>query len=244
MRPHIPHLDVAALPWEEILDSKAMRKVLSRDPATGSDTSYVKLPPNWQGPAGAHYHSDFEEALMLAGDVDLNGNDVLVAGSYLYRPGGIVHGWVDHSTSGAEIIIKMGTATDLISVGKPQHPYEYDHPSARKADGRPHIVHLKTAEAPWQPWPAAPGAARFKSLSRDTRTGAETMLIELVQGFAGAIKFAAEHTWEWVVTAGGMSLADGTAFNRFGYSHRSAGASADTVIAAAALGCTLLAWRD
>lgn len=244
MRPHIPHLDAANLAWEEILDSKAMRKVLSCDPVTGSDTSYVKLPPDWRGPAGAHYHTDFEEALVLAGDVDLNGDEILVAGSYLYRPGGIVHGWVDHSPTGAEIIIKMGTATDLISVGAPLHRHEYDYPGARRPDGRPHITHLKTADVPWQPWPTAPGTVRFKSLSRDAKTGAETMLVELVQGFSGTLKLAADTTWEWVVTIGSLSLADGTTFRKFGYSHRPAGADGGAVIAAAPLGCTLMMWKS
>ncbi len=241
MRPTIHHLDTAALPWEEILDTKAMRKVLSLDPVTGSDTSYVRLPPVWQGPAGAHYHTDFEEALVLSGDVDLNGDgDVLVAGSYLYRPGGIVHGRIDRSTGGADIIIKMGTATDLISVGQPLHRHEYDQPGRRKQDGRPHVVHLKADTQPWEAW----NGAHRRVLSRNVETGAETMRIRLDPGASRTLTLLANETWEWVVIAGSFKLADGPDFARLGYSFRPKGACADAVIEAAATGCDLLAWRE
>lgn len=239
MRPFIPHLDPETLPWEELLGSKLMRKVFSTDPDTGGDTALVRLTPGWQGRAGAHYHSGFEEALILAGDVDLNGRDSLLAGSYLYRPGGIVHGFVDRSNGGADIIIKMGAATDLNSVASPGQDVEYDHPSARVADGRPHIVNLRTDA---QPWTSENGIAR-KVLSRDTLTGAETALVRLPAGFSGPQSFSRSRGWEWVIIDGGMTLADGTRFRRFGYSHRPAGTS-DTVIAAAPQGCTMMVWMS
>lgn len=243
MRPHIPHLDADALAWEEILDTGATRKVLGRDPETGSDTSFVRLPPGWQGPTGAHYHSSFEEALVLCGDVDLNGNDLLVGGSYLYRPGGIVHGWVDRSSGGSEIIIKMGAETDLIAVGAPEHDHEYEYPPARAADGRPHIVHLRTGEKPWEPWTGGTHGVHGKVLSRDRDSGAETLMMRIDEGFDGGVPLSADETWEWVVVEGGLSLADGATFGRIGYSHRPAG-HGETVIAAAPLGCTLLMWRE
>ena len=243
MRPHLSHVDGNALPWEEILNTGAERKQLSVDPETGSDTSFVRIPKDWKGPAGAHYHTGFEEALILSGDVDLNGNDLLVEGSYLYRPGGIVHGWVDHSPSGSDIIIKMGRATDLISVGEPEHDHEYDYPDARVEDGRPHIIHLKTKEQAWQSWPDVPGGVEKKVLSRDETNGAETLLARVPAGFSGVLKLDPANTWEWVVLEGSVSLADGTSFERLGYSHRPAG-SEETVIAASRDGSTLLMWSD
>ncbi len=243
MRPHLTHVDGNALPWEEILDTGAERKQLSVDPDTGSDTSFVRIPKEWKGPAGAHYHTGFEEALILSGDVDLNGNDLLVEGSYLYRPGGIVHGWVDHSHSGSDIIIKMGRATDLISVGELEHDHEYDYPGARVEDGRPHIIHLKTKEQDWQPWPDGPDGVNKKLLSRDQNNGAETLLAQLPEGFSSALTLNPDLTWEWVVLDGGMKLADGTSFDRLGYSHRPAGSEETTVVASDA-GCTLLMWSD
>ncbi len=243
MRPHLSHVDGSALPWEEILNTGAERKQLSVDPDTGSDTSFVRIPKDWKGPAGAHYHSEFEEALILSGDVDLNGNDLLVEGSYLYRPGGIVHGWVDHSPSGSDIIIKMGQTTDLISVGEREHDHEYDYPGARIDDGRPHIIHLKTKEQDWTPWPDAPDGVEKKVLSRDETNGAETLLARLSAGFSGALKLDPACTWEWVVLEGAMSLKDGTLFDRLGYSHRPS-RSEDTVLSASDDGCTLLMWSE
>jgi len=239
MRPHIHHLDAEMLPWEELLDSKLMRKVFSVDPDTGGDTALVRLTPGWQGRAGAHYHSGFEEALILAGDVDLNGHDSLLRGSYLYRPGGVVHGFVDRSNGGADIIIKMGAATDLNSVGNPASHEEYDHPSARVADGRPHIVNLLTETQPWTQWD---GIER-KILSRDAITGAETALFRVPAGFSGRQTLSAARTWEWVVLDGCITLAGGTRFSRFGYSHRPGGAG-DTMIAESPQGCTMMVWMS
>jgi hypothetical protein len=185
MRPHISHVDGHALAWQEILNTGVHRKQLSVDPDTGSDTSFVRVPADWHGPAGAHYHTGFEEALILSGDVDLNGNDLLVEGSYLYRPGG-----------GSES---------------------------------------------WQPWEGAAEGIEKKSLSLDETNGAETMLARIPQGFSGSFMLAPDITWEWVVLVGGMSLADGTAFDQMGYSHRPAG-SEETVIAQSESDCTLMMW--
>ena len=243
MRPHLSYVDGNVLPWEEILNTRAERKQLSVDPDTGSDTSFVRIPKDWRGPVGAHYHTGFEEAFILSGDVDLNGNDLLVEGSYLYRPGGIVHGWVDHSPSGSDIIIKMGRATDLISVGEPELDHEYDYPGARVDDGRPHIIHLRTKEQDWRPWPDGTEGANRKVLSRDEDNGAETLLARLSEGFSGALKLDPGLTWEWVVLDGAMTLADDTSFERLGYSHRPAG-SEETTMAASKDGCTMLIWSD
>ncbi len=243
MRAHIPYLDSESLEWEEVLNTGAYRKVLSVDPVTTSETTFLRVSPGWHGPAGAHYHSGFEEALILSGDVDLNGNDLLVADSYLYRPGGIVHGWVDASPSGSDIIIKMGSATDLVSVGEREHDHEYDYKDKRVDDGRPHIVHLRTREQPWKPWPGGPAGAHKKSLSLDAKTGAETLLLKLDEGFAGELSLAKDRTWEFVVVEGRMTLADGTTFNMIDYSHRPAG-SGETVIAESPGGCTLMVWDE
>lgn len=243
MRAHIPYLDSESLQWEEVLNTGAYRKVLGVDPDTGSETTFMRLKPGWHGPAGAHYHSGYEEALVLSGDVDLNGNDLLVDWSYLYRPGGIVHGWVDASPSGSDIVIKMGTATDLVSVGEREHDYEYDYKDKRVDDGRPHIVHLRTQEQSWEPWPGGPAGAHKRSMSLDVKTGAETSLLKLDQGFQGELTLAPDRTWEWVVVEGGMTLADGTQFGMIDYSHRPAG-SGETVIAEAPSGCTLMVWDE
>jgi len=237
------HVDGNALPWVEILNTGAKRKQLSVDPDTGSDTSFVRIPRGWRGPAGAHYHTGFEEAMILTGDVDLNGNDLLVNGSYLYRPGGIVHGWVDHSPSGSDIIIKMGRAVDLISVGEPEHAHEYDYPGARVEDGRPHIIHLKTKEHTWQLWPGGPGGVEKKSLSRDESNGAETLLARVASGFSAEFNLDTNLTWEWVVLEGGLNLSDGTVFSHLGYSHRPAG-SEETRIVSSTDGCLMLMWSD
>tara|TARA_B100001094_G_scaffold324342_1_gene376783 strand:+ start:293 stop:1033 length:741 start_codon:yes stop_codon:yes gene_type:complete len=243
MRPLIKHISASRLVWEEILSTGAMRKVYSIDPDTGSDTSFVKLPAGWQGPAGAHYHSDYEEALVLDGDVDLNGDDLLVSGSYLYRPGGIVHGWVDKSTGGSEIIIKMGMETDLVSVGRPLFSEEYDYPGKRVVDGRPHISHLKTLELTWSSYSNIFNNIGKKVLSTNSDNGSQTYLIKIPVGFVGDFRLDSNHTHEWIVLEGSMVLADGSVFELMDYSHRPKQTVVTNIVTSLA-GAKVLIWSN
>ena len=243
MRKSIKHLDSEAIEWEEILNTGAMRKVFNTNDINGSDTSLVKLPPGWKGPAGAHYHSDYEEALVLTGDVDLNGNDLLVAGSYLYRPGGIVHGFVDNSPSGSDIIIKMGTSTDLISVNKPLHSYEYPEPKALVPDGREHILHLRTNEEKWIPLSNDEICMSYKVLSHDKDNGAQTLLMSVPQNYSGATMFKDNFNWEIVVIDGDIEIGDTGVFKKYSYTFRPSG-SGSFRIDSSINGATLMAWRD
>ena len=243
MRKSITHLNSKNLEWEEILNTGAHRKVFNTDITTGSDTSLVRLPPGWKGPAGAHYHSDYEEALVLSGDVDLNGNDLLVAGSYLYRPGGIVHGFVDNSPSGSDIIIKMGASTDLISIKNPLHTYEYPDPKALVSDGRNHILHLRTDNEKWIPLSADEVCLSYKTLSHDKITGAETLLMLVPDHYSGATMFSDQFNWEMVVLEGDMEISDNETFSQYSYTYRPSG-SGPFRIEKSENGAKLLAWRD
>lgn len=243
MRSYVSHLDSNTIEWEEILKTGAFRKIFNTDPESGSDTSLVRLPPGWQGPAGAHYHSDFEEALVLSGDVDLNGDDSLVSGSYLYRPGGIVHGFVDRSVNGSNIIIKMGASTDLVSIKDPLHEHEYAHPDAVLEDGRDHIVHLRTESQEWFPWSEGDGNVSYKQLSYDKQTGAQTLLLSLTKDYSGSLSFSDDHSWEWVVLSGDFILNDGVRFEEFCYSFRPRGCG-NFSIEGSNTGSKMILWKD
>ena len=243
MRKLIKHLNTEELEWEEILNTGALRKVFNTDIDTGSDTSLVRLPPGWKGPAGPHYHSDYEEALVLSGDVDLNGDDLLVAGSYLYRPGGIVHGFVDNSPSGSDIIIKMGTSTDLIAIKEPLHTYEYPDPKVLVSDGRNHILHLKTDHEKWIPLSADEVCISYKILSHDKISGAETMLMSVPANYSGATMFSDQFNWEMVIIEGDLEISDTKEFSEYSYTYRPSGIGPFR-IESSMNGAKIMAWRD
>ena len=119
MRPFVNSLDPETLPWQPIFKTGVNRRVYNTDPQDKSFTSVIQVPKGWVGPSGAHYHSSFEEGYILEGSLTLDGSDYLKPGSYLYRPGMIVHGWTELSEESALIIVKRGGVSDIISVGSP-----------------------------------------------------------------------------------------------------------------------------
>ena len=241
MRPHVRFLDSESLDWVPIFKTGASRRTLNTDPADRSFTSMVKIPRGWLGPSGAHYHSSFEEAYIISGSLTLDGRDYLTPESYLYRPGFIVHGWDERSDEGSLIVIKRGGVSDIISVGPKLHDHEYVHTAVE--DGRPHIVHLKTAEMGWT-W-TGDSAGRFSSklLSADALTGSQARLINFPSGWRGQFTAAPGHDLECVVVRGGFELADGTLFRVGSYFYRPPGA-ADPPISAAPGGGLAIMWTE
>ncbi len=239
MRPHVRHLDAEALPWAPIFKTGALRRTLNTDPVDRSFTSFVSIPKGWRGPSGAHIHSSFEEALVVEGSLTLDGEDYLTPESYLYRPGFIVHGWDERSDQGSLIIIKRGGVSDIIGVGPRLHDHEYIHKPVD--DGRPHIVHLKTAAMAW----SDNGQSRLgeKTLSLDRVTGARTFLIRFPNGWQGSFAGEPGRSLECVVVSGGFALADGTRFDRGHYFFRPA-PTVDPPITASVEGCVAMMWSD
>jgi len=243
MRPHISFIDPTDQEWVQILGKGVERKFLGVDPDTGSDTCFVRIPPGWAGDAGAHIHTFYEEAYIISGDINLNGHEDLVEGSYLYRPGGIVHGWVEKSREGATVIIKMGGPTDIISVPGPDHEDEYDLPEVRHHDGRPHIIHLRTKDMGWT-WHEK-AAARFgtKILSEDSDNKNRTFLLNLPAGFKGRFKGDDDRNLECAVVHGALNLEDGTEIKVGSYFHHHPHQKAPP-IASSVRGCTALMWSE
>ena len=243
MREHIPYYDPSQDEWVEILGTGVTRKVLSTDSITGGDTCYVNMPPDWEGIAGAHYHTGFEEAYMISGDVNLNGNEDFLKGCYLYRPGGIVHGWSEHSINGGRIIIKMGMTTDLVSVPGPDYPDEYDYPDKRLEDGRPHIIFLDTKEQEWTWHDEGAGRYGIKPLSEDADNGDRTYLLHLPAGWHGSYSGDSSRALECAVVHGSLTLEDGSVMREGCYFYRHPKRD-ESPIAASADGCTALMWSE
>ncbi len=239
MRTQVGPLNIETLPWESLGENGLRRKVLSHDPDTGAVTQYVHIPPNWRGSDRAHYHTSFEEAFIIKGDVTLTGRDDLVDGSYLYRPDQIVHGHHESAKQGCKCIIRMGGDLDFNYVDDPESEEEY--PLAPSSDGRGHIVHLESNHMDWTEQGDEGSRYRFKLLSFDPATKAYTALMGLDAGWKGRLSTGSEFAREWLILSGSWQREDGTSYDANTYYY----APPDTTHAAVTGskdGCVVLTW--
>ncbi len=239
-RPEIPHLNLADLSWEPV-GTRNRRKQLSIDAVTGGLTFYMEIPAGWQGGGVAHYHTCSEEVYVISGDVTLNGRDYLEDAAYLYRPAGIVHGHREGSIGGCRLIIKTDGPLDFNYVEEPRSEEEYIFRVS--ADGRPHILHLKTPELQWARRDQGASQYGVKVLSQDRNTGAYTGLLLLAAGWAGRFDMSRDANWEWFVIDGDAMLDDGTNLGADSYGFKPAGRVGNAIVRAMNRTRVLL-WRD
>ena len=79
------------------------RRVLWEDPLSGADTRLLTVPAGFEG-AGPNWHPVHEEILCLAGDIAPDDTRLMTPGSYLHNPAFGVHGYHEHSDSGATVL--------------------------------------------------------------------------------------------------------------------------------------------
>lgn len=240
MRPNVAKLAVDDLEWETLGTHGLRRKLLSQDPETTAATLFVDIPQNWKGGGVAHFHEFSEEVYVLQGDVTLNGRDYLGDGSYIYRPGGVVHGHDEGAQKGCHCIIRTGGKLELNLIHDPAEDDEYvlHHVD----DGRPLVLDLRTNDMLWGWEHLGSGSIGWKVLSLDRQTGGYTAMLELPAGWTGPLELDPALGWEWMVIRGGMALEGGDAFGALDYSYRPAGSGA-TAIAGSQEGATILIWR-
>ena len=77
------------LPWTSLGQPGCFVKVLGRHPDTGAVGGYFRMEPGCK--AEAHSHPSHEFALILEGEVELDGK-IYGPGSFFHRPAGVVHG--------------------------------------------------------------------------------------------------------------------------------------------------------
>ena len=94
MRPHIPHLDTAAMDWATPIPG-IYSKILSVDPDTGARTAMQRLVPDegYAAPTVPHYHHSAEEILVLKGRLSFDSKTYLGANGYCFHPPETVHGF-------------------------------------------------------------------------------------------------------------------------------------------------------
>jgi len=239
MRQSIQITDIDDLRWESQGIHGIQKKQLSLDPETNAETMYIHIPENWKGGGVAHYHSCSEEVYIISGDVTLDGKDYLIAGSYLYRPSRVVHGFDESAKQGCRCIIKMGGSTDFNLVHKPKQLTEY--PIDLIDDSRDHIVHFRTPTADWKPSGTGKSALGIKILSQDRDTGGYTALIKLPAGWSGSLGTDRSRSREWFMIDGTWQLDNGKTFQTLGYSYQPPGTRHPNVVKSTT-GCTVLTW--
>ncbi len=240
MRPNLAKLSVDDLEWESLGTHGLRRRLLSRDEETNAVTQYVDIPKAWKGGGVAHFHEFSEEVYVLHGDVSLNGRDYLEDGSYIYRPGGVVHGHDEGARQGCHCVIRTGGKMELNLIHEPTEEDEYvlHHVD----DGRPLVLDLKTNDMLWAREHLGSGSIGWKVLSLNRQTGDHTVMLDLPAGWSGPLDLDPTLGWEWLVIRGGMELGDGSTFGTLDYSYRPAG-SAPTSIAGSEGGAEVLLWR-
>jgi quercetin dioxygenase-like cupin family protein len=240
MRAAVPTLVPDTLPWEPI--GSLTRKLLSKDPDNGSETNLVRIPSGWVGGGVAHYHHCSEEAFVMDGDVTLTGRDDLVDGSYLYRPAGIVHGHSESAREGCMALIKLSKTLDFNLIEHPSSQDEYPH--FPTTDGRGHILHLRTPQAPSTVVERDGNRLEIVTMSEDEAARSQSLLLRFPQAWRGRFELDPTDAWEWFVANGTIELTDGTLFARSGYSFRPPGHAPAVAIGAAEAGTRLLLWRN
>ena len=237
-RPRLPH--VALDDIDRPFGTSMGRRFLSRDPDSEAATTFFDFPERWQGGGVAHYHSCGEEVYVIKGDITLDGRDYLTAGSYLYRPSGIVHGHNEGPIGGCRCLIRTDGPLDFNFIPEPTSDGEYVlHPSD---DGRPFVLHLRTPYTEWTLHGDGQSRYGMKVLSTDRVNGSYTALVRLPAGWTGSLRLEQNVNWEWFVVKGLAMLSDGTAFETDSYSYRPA-TSESVAFTSAEADTDVLLWR-
>lgn len=76
--------------WEDVRGPdgtvELRRLLLSRHPVTGEGSMLVEFMPGWESPHGDHYHSVYEEAFVMRGELLADDGTVFTAGCYSFKP--------------------------------------------------------------------------------------------------------------------------------------------------------------
>lgn len=239
MRSQVGPLNIDTLAWESLGKHGLRRKVLSQDQDTGAVTQYVHIPANWKGGGVSHFHSCFEEAFIIEGDVTLNGRDDLVTGSYLYRPSNIVHGHDEGANQGCMCIIRMGAQMDFNLVHDPESEEEY--PLGVMTDPRGHVLDLRTSEMDWTEQGDEDNRYHFKLLSMDPETKAYAALLSLDAGWNGHLSTGNEYGREWFMLSGSWERENGATFDANTYYYAPPG-TPHPAVTGSKDGCVVLTW--
>ena len=254
-------IDSAALAWENGLDylatlapafrdnlgpadlveenfAKYRQKNLFLDPATTRRLDLVQLEPGYRDLTHC-CHDSVEEGFVMAGEVRLDGEGVLGANDYFWRP----PGWIHHAQSpqGVELMLgfegrsnESGPVTRAVcepgDAGANRHFPANDE---RALGTRGRLRRVESRFVAWQPGPAfARGEGSLigydlehmsvRVLSRNPVTGQQTLLMRLDPDYRQNGPGSHSAWLQAFVLAGAATLGDAE-LGRGGFMHRPAG---------------------
>jgi len=206
MRPHIPHLDTAAMDWATPIPG-LYSKILSVDPDTGARTAMQRLVPEegYTAPTVPHYHHSAEEILVLGGKLSFDSKTYLGANGYCFHPPEAVHGF--KSDVPQETVF-------LSRHSKKMCTHEVPEPAKRE-------YYPLNGTMPDRAWAALPDAAAnewhddVRLLGEDSRgEGSRLMRFD---GANPNIGVPAVFYEELFVLDGSLTTVDGTTFDKGAY---------------------------
>ena len=254
-------IDSNALPWESGLDylrtltpafrdnlgpadqveenfAKYQQKNLFLDRETTRRLDLVQLEPGYRDLTHC-CHDSVEEGFVLGGEVRLDGEGVLTADDYFWRP----PGWIHHAASpqGVELVLGFeGRSNESGPVSRTVCPPQDAGanmliPAAdeRALGTRGRVRRVESRLLVWQPGPAfARGEGTLagfdlermavRVLSRNPVTGQQTLLMRLAPGYRQTGPGSYAVWWQIFVLSGSLELG-ATEIRRGFFVHRPAG---------------------
>jgi hypothetical protein len=231
MRESVRLLDTRDLPWEPLGAPGLFTRRLARDPLTGERTALQRAVPDLgQRPPGqAHFHSTYEEILVVRGSMSFDSVQWLQPHGYLYHPPRTVHGFKSALRGETWFLSRVGHDLDFTFVPDPPQTSPYYVGDTVPARGWTYVPDPDSETWPLQATPpqatetAAFAGATARTLSVDPSSGEGSLLVRLPSGWRGRPDaFARRRYLEMFVLEGGLELADGTGIGGHGYAHRTA----------------------
>ena len=214
MRPHIPALDTAAMPWAE-RNKGLYSKMLSQDPDTGARNALQRLVPEagYTPPTVAHFHHSDEEIFVVKGLLSFDSRDWLGPHGYVFHPAETVHGFKSAVPEESWFISRVSKELDFNYVPEPpQKTYysAYNRPPKREIS----VVKQPVDAGGWvdeRDGYGGRGWTRQLVLGRNSETGEGSHLIRLLPGWEMPKgDFSHDVYNESFVLEGEVQLADGT----------------------------------
>jgi len=226
MKEAVRLVDTRDLSWEPLGAPGLFTKRLARDPQTGERTALQRAVPDLgQRPPGrAHFHSTYEEILVMRGSMSFDSVQWLQPHGYLYHPPRTVHGFRSALRGETWFLSRVGHDLDFTFVPEPSQTSPYYVGEAAPERGWTYVPDPDSET--WPPQAEAVGpfvGAAVRVLSVHPTTGEGSMLVRLPAGWRGrAEAFASRAYLEMFLLDGHLELADGTRIESGGYTFRPA----------------------
>lgn len=220
MRPHIPLMDVATLPWVPLGPPGLHSRLLSRDPETGARTALQCMRPQegYVAPPVAHFHRTYEELLVVHGRFTFDSVHWLQPRSYCFHPPETVHGFKSAVPEESWFLSRVGRDLDVNLVPEPPQlsPYYVSESPPRRAVA----IHAQPErELGWRPMSLGvpPVGAQACVLSRDPANGEGSLLLRLPPGARCAARAPLDSYVEYFLLEGDLRSDTGARIGAGGY---------------------------